>query len=291
MSVGRVVGAGLGILGGIAVLTILFGSWYTVDQGERGVILTNGAITEESVEPGLHFKTPIIDDLVRIDVRDHSLKWEGDAAMQAYSRDQQPAELTVSVNYAVVPSETGRLYSEYGSVEAFLDRSLIRKAPQAVKQVFGQYNAQQAVIERAKLSQQSLDALTALMAGEPVIISSLQVENIDYSSAYEDAVEQRMLAEVEVAKRNQQLETEKINAQIAVTQAQGRADSVKAEADAAAYSVEVRGKAEAGAIQARGSALRDNPSLIDLTAVEKWDGTLPTTIPPNGTVPFLNLVK
>lgn len=285
----RIIGGVAAGIAGIVVLTVLFGSWYTVDQGERGVILTNGAITEESVPAGLHFKTPIIDDLVRIDVRDHTLKWEGDAAMQAYSRDQQPANLTVSVNYAVIPSEAGKLYANYGSVDAFLDRSLIRKAPQAVKQVFGQYNAQTAVIERAKLSQQALEALQALMAGEPVTISSVQVENIDYSSAYEEAVEQRMLAEVEVAKRNQQLETEKINAQIAVTQAQGRADSVKAEADAKAYSVQVQGDAEASAIQARGAALRDNPALIDLTAVEKWDGTLPTTIPPNGTVPFLNL--
>lgn len=141
MSIGRIVGTVFGVVAALVILTILFGSWYTVDQGERGVILTNGAITETSVEPGLHFKTPIIDDLVRIDVRDHTLKWENDAAMQAYSRDQQPAV------------------------------------------------------------------------------------------------------------------------------------------------------AEAAAIKARGAALRDNPALIDLTAVERWNGTLPTTIPPNGTVPFLNLVR
>jgi len=33
------------VVAGLIGLTVLGGSWYTVDQGERGVILRNGAIT------------------------------------------------------------------------------------------------------------------------------------------------------------------------------------------------------------------------------------------------------
>jgi regulator of protease activity HflC (stomatin/prohibitin superfamily) len=40
-------------------LPLLLGSWYTVDQGERGVILRNGAVVG-TAEPGLHFKMPLI---------------------------------------------------------------------------------------------------------------------------------------------------------------------------------------------------------------------------------------
>jgi hypothetical protein len=45
----------------------------------------------------------------------------------------------------------------------------------------------------------------------------VQIENIDFSDAYEQAVEARMTAQVEVQKRQQQLAQEKINAEIAVT--------------------------------------------------------------------------
>jgi hypothetical protein len=38
-------------------------------------------------------------------------------------------------------------------------------------------------------------------------------------------------------------------------------------------------------------ALRDNPGLPTLTAAEKWNGVLPTTMVPGNALPFLNLAK
>ena len=39
----------------------------------------------------------------------------------------------------------------------------------------------------------------------------------------------------------------------------------------------------------RGDALRDNPGLVALTQAEKWDGQLPRTMLPGGSIPMLNL--
>jgi regulator of protease activity HflC (stomatin/prohibitin superfamily) len=111
-----------------------------------------------------------------------------------------------------------------------------------------------------------------------LIVESVQVENIDFSDAYEQSIEQRMLAEVEVQKVQQNAEREKVQAEIAVIQAKAQADAVK-----------LQGDAEAHAINARGRALRDNPALIELVQAEKWDGKLPTTMVPGQTVPFINV--
>jgi hypothetical protein len=35
--------------------------------------------------------------------------------------------------------------------------------------------------------------------------------------------------------------------------------------------------------------LRDNPNLVELTAAERWDGHLPTTMVPGSTLPFVTL--
>lgn len=63
---------------------------------------------------------------------------------------------------------------------------------------------------------------------------------------------------------------------------------LEAYAEAAAKAIKLRGEAEAAAIDARGKALRDNPALVALTQAERWDGKLPTTMVPNGSVPMLS---
>jgi regulator of protease activity HflC (stomatin/prohibitin superfamily) len=162
---------------------------------------------------------------------------------------------------------------------------------QQLKDIFGQYTAQEAIQQRTKLSKEVYDAVAAAAVGYPVKIDGVQIENIDFSDAYEKAVEERMTAEVAVAKQRQTLEKEKIEAEIAVTQANGRANSVKAEADAAAYAQRVKGDAEAHAIEARGKALKDNPDLPTLVQAERWDGKLPSTMLPGNAVPMLNIGK
>ncbi|MDO5650467.1 MAG: hypothetical protein Q4G11_07665, partial [Gallicola sp.] len=48
------------------------------------------------------------------------------------------------------------------------------------------------------------------------------------------------------------------------------------------------GEAEADAIRMRSDALANNPALIELTKAENWNGVLPTTVLPNGTIPFID---
>jgi regulator of protease activity HflC (stomatin/prohibitin superfamily) len=61
--------AGLAVL---VALTIIIGSWYTVDQTQRGVLLRNGALVA-IVQPGLHFKWPLIESIYKIDMQTHNI--------------------------------------------------------------------------------------------------------------------------------------------------------------------------------------------------------------------------
>jgi len=125
----------------------------------------------------------------------------------------------------------------------------------------------------------------------PIVIDSVQLENIDFSDAYEKSIELRMQAEVLVQTEKQNLEKEKVNAEIAVTQARGRADSSLAEARASAEATRLKGDAEAAAIKAKAEALAQNQNLVELTKAERWNGVLPTTMIPNAAVPFLSPVR
>lgn len=270
-------------------VTVVFGSWYTVDQRERGVLLRNGKLIA-TVNPGLNFKWPWIEDVKKISLEQHSVKYD---KMNSYSRDQQPADINVTVNFQAMETYVDELYTEFGGMQGFIDRRITPKVYEELKTVFGTYNAATAIQQRGKLNSDVRQAITRAVAGAGdksyVIITDVQITNIDFSDAYEKSIEQRMLAEVEVQKVLQNAEREKATALITVTKAKADADATVARATADAEAVKLRGNAEAEAIKARAAALASNQNLVGLVIAEKWDGKLPTTIPPNGTVPLLNL--
>jgi regulator of protease activity HflC (stomatin/prohibitin superfamily) len=73
--------AGLG-LACIFALMIFFGGWYTVNQGDRALVLRFGRVVETS-GPGFHFKVPFMDGVEKISVR--TRKTEN--TLMVYSRD------------------------------------------------------------------------------------------------------------------------------------------------------------------------------------------------------------
>jgi regulator of protease activity HflC (stomatin/prohibitin superfamily) len=279
-----VIGIGSAVVAGLVALTVLGGSWYTVDQGERGVILRNGAITG-TADPGLGFKFPIVDRVVRITTQTQS-KIYTDVA--TYSRDQQPAVLVLSVTYQLPEDRVAEIYAQYGGEAGLVNRLIDRQVNEAIRTVFGRFNAVEAVQQRERLAMEFRTAVQDAVMG-PVVIVGTQIENIDFSDAYEASIEQRMLAEVEVQRIQQNAEREKVQAEIRVIQAQAEAEARVAQATAEAEAITLTGEAEASAIRARGAALRDNPSLIELVQAERWNGILPTTMVPGQTVPFLNV--
>lgn len=290
-----IVGGGILLIIGFFVLTMMFGSWYTVDQTQRAVLLRNGAFVEV-VQPGLHFKWPWIEVAYKIDMQTHTKTYppddkSGKASMEAYSADQQPAFLKTSVTFHVAPDKVEEMYSRFGGdFDVAVARLITPHVYEQAKVVFGQYTAARAIADRGKLNGDTAKAINGSISYDPVfVIESVQIENIEFSAEYIKSVEARMQAEVEVLKVRQNWEREKVEADIKVTQAQGRANSVLAEAKAKADATVLIGNAEAQAIHVRGAALTENPGLVALEQAQKWDGKLPTMMVPGGAVPMLNI--
>src|SRR5262249_12704289 len=264
LSTTRSRGMNRGIIGAvvalIVVLTIVGGSWYTVDQTERGVILRNGAVVG-TAQPGLGFKLPLFDSVEKINVKTVTYNWE---KMNSYSFDQQPADLKISVTLRAAPEKVADLYAKFGNLDAAVNQVVSPAVNQQVKIVFGHYTAVKAIQERGTLNNEIKTAIADTLKYDPmIIIESVQLENIEFSQNYLHSIEQRMLAEVEVQKLQQNAEREKVQAQITVTQATAKANAIRAEAqanadatrlngEAKAANIKVTGEAEAAAIEARG---------------------------------------
>jgi regulator of protease activity HflC (stomatin/prohibitin superfamily) len=292
-----------GIISGVVALIVILiiggGSWYTVDQTERGVILRNGAVVG-TAQPGLGFKLPLFDSVEKVSVKTSTYTWD---KMNSYSFDQQPADLKVSVTLRAAPEKVADLYAKFGRLDAAVNQVVSPVVNQQVKVVFGRYTAVKAIQDRGALNSAIKDAISETLKYDPmIIIESVQLENIEFSQNYLHSIEQRMLAEVEVQKLQQNAEREKVQAQITVTQATAKANAVRAEAqanaeatrlngEARASNIKVTGEAEAAAIKARAEALGSNPNIISLTQAERWNGVLPTTMVPGSAVPFVTINK
>lgn len=255
-----------------------------VDEGERGIVLRNGAFSRVA-NPGMNFVNPIFDSVVGISVRTNSAPFPDEPF---YSNDRQAATITLSVNYRIPVDKVEEVYKSYGSEQALVDRLLNRKVKKEVKEVLGQYTAATAIQDREKLGVDINKAMTENIGG-PLIIESVQIEDINFSNAYEESIEKIMLADSTVRQLEAEKRQKEVTAQITVVEANAKADAVRATAKAEAEAIRLKGDAEAAAIDARGKALRDNPDVVSLVQAERWNGATPTTMVPGAAIPFLNL--
>jgi len=285
---------GIYAVSALALLAVVSGCFYTIDEGERGVVLRFSSF-QKVAEPGLGVKIPFIERVQRVSIREHVVRYGSEqdpkTDLQSYSFDQQPAGIRVSVNYTVPAGKVEEVYRKFRTVENMEATILSTRILKATKEVFGRYTATKAIQDRTKLGADITERLQELVGDEPIVIIAIQAENVDFSGPYEESIEARMQAEIEVQKITQNALGEKVKAQITVIQAQAAADAVVAGAKASAESTRLKGDAEASAIRAKGLALADNPALVALVSAEKWNGVLPTTMIPSSVVPFVDVSK
>lgn len=234
---------------------------YKVDEGERGIRVRFGNVVGVGT-PGLNFKFPMIDKTHYVSVQPQTIALPN---IPTYSKDQQPAVVGLSITFSLKEKELEKFYADVKTINALFERIIRPSVLQEFKVIFGRYSAASSIQERGQLIQDTVHALNQNLSRYPyIIIHNVQIEDIDFSDAYEKTVEERMKAEVEVQKVQQELQREKIQAEILVTQAKAKADAIMLQAEAEAKALEIKGK-----------ALKDNPNLVELSRIEKWNGVMP----------------
>ena len=280
------------------------GSFYTVDAGEKAVVLTFGEISS-TADAGLHFKLPFIQTVKKFNVRVQKATFgrgEGALANQpvlsAYSYDQQIIEsYRLSITWSYDADKIDQVYKYFGTgVSDNIFHTVISPVvQQSTKTILGQYTAVTIVQDRAKLDHSIAQVMEQQLEEYPVKILSIQLEDVNFSKNYESIIEQTAQKKQEVETARNELQKVQIESQKQVAQAEAENKAIKLQADAEAYRITVQAKAEADAIRLKGDALRSNRELVDLTIAEKWDGSVPQTVVASGNgssvVPLLNIGK
>ena len=281
------------------------GSFFTVDAGEKAVVLTFGEISR-TADPGLHIKSPFVQTVKKFNVRVQKATFgrgEGALAEQpvlsAYSFDQQIIEsYRLSITWSYDADKIDQVYKYFGTgVSDNIFHTVISPVvQQSTKTILGQYTAVTIVQDRAKLDHSIAQIMEEQLKEYPVKILSIQLEDVNFSKNYESIIEQTAQKKQEVETARNELQKVQIESQKQVAQAEAENKAIKLQADAEAYRITVQAKAEADAIKLKGDALRNNKELVDLTIAEKWDGSVPQTVVASGeggssVVPLLNIGK
>lgn len=277
----------------IVVMILINSTIYTVEEGHVGIVKRFSKAVDQ-VDPGIHIKAPFIDSIVEIEVRTR----KNEEKMASSTHEQMPITAHVSVNWTVEKSAALELYKQYGGLAQFESRILDPRFRSAAKNALPHFEAEQLVQDRSTAGTQIEENLKKEMAGFPLLIDNVQIENIVLPAKYIQSINTKQTEKNLAAAEEHKLARQKLLAQQNVNTAEANRDAAKATADGSAYAVEVAAKAEAKAIEVKGlaeakaitakaKALKNNGLIIELTKQQRWNGSYLTTGLGDGAKPLV----
>ena len=228
-------------------------SIHTVDTGEVAVVKYFGeAIDVES--PGTYFDFWITKNYTTFDTKTQTLQL--DAA--TYSSDAQTMNVQMTVQYRIHADSAIKIAEQYGTIDT-LQARIEAIVAEKTKATLSSHKAMDIIANRASMSPLVEEAVrNAIDEKFYVSIQTVSITNIDFSDAFEKAVEEKMVAEQEQLKANYQNETK----------------IAKATADAEAKKISAQAEKEANELLQK--SLTDE--ILQEMWIEKWDGKLPSTV-------------
>lgn len=264
------------IFGGlfIDILEPTYGFFGKVDAGNVGIVTTFGKIQDETLQSGFHAKN-FFSRINQVNVRTQ----RGTIDLVAFSSDIQQTTLKVSINFNITPEIASRLFKTVGT--DYVKTVIAPRVNEDTKIVVSAYTAEALIEKRESLSEEVLVLLRKDLEDYGITISSVSIENIDFTDAFESAVEAKQVA-------SQQKLTAQTEEDKKTIQTKAEAERKKIAADAEAYTIKTQAEAEAEANKKISETLTDE--LIRYHEAQVWDGKLPTTYIGGGeSIPVINV--
>jgi regulator of protease activity HflC (stomatin/prohibitin superfamily) len=244
----------------VLVMAAIFWPFVSVHAGHVGVVVLFGQVQDAVLAPGMHVVNPMA-HVIDMDVRQYQYPIEGEVG----TKDLQSVHGKVIVNYHPTPELMGRLYSNFG---AKYDEIIIAPAVQdRMKAVTPHYNAEELVTKRADVSRQIKAAVTDAVRERSkglLVVDDVVVSDFGFAQSFKKAIEDKQVAEQLALKAERDLQRIKVEAEQRVATA----------------------KAEAETFRLKSQQI--TPQMLQMEAVQKWDGVLPQIIG-GSAVPFIQL--
>lgn len=280
---GNLIGGIASIVVGIISFICIPFSFHQVESGEIAVVKEMGRVSDVK-DAGVHFDFWMTNSYVKYDTKVRQV----DIITSSYSRDSQPIDLQMVVQYQVDKSYVKNIALTYGNLES-LENRIQSITIEKTKSIISQYSAESLISQRPELSAKvTTEVGNALANGYYIDVTNIALTNIDFSDAFEASVEAKMIAE------QTKLQKDYEN-QAAEAAAKTSLEVAKMQADAEAYAKEKAAEAEAKAIITRANAEAEALNIQTLQVAKMLGLTIieggKEVIKPNLTLEEANLIK
>jgi prohibitin 2 len=228
---------------------LVYASASVIQPGNRGVQVTFGQVNPAILDEGLHFINPLSI------VKQISVRQKTDVIPQAsaFSSDLQNIKITVKILHKIPEASVVRMFTNYAG-DPF-DSLISPRVQEALKEATAMLSAERIAKAREEVKQRAL-SLSKEKIGEILVVEDLVIEDIGLSPELQKAIEAKMVQEQEAA----------------------RAQFVQRQAETEAQTAVIRAKGEADALKIRGDALKQNPQVLQMNLIEKWNGISPLVV-------------
>lgn len=255
----------LAVVMGLGFLIVPF-SFHTVDTGEVAVVKHLGE-AKYVRGAGTSFDLWFLNKYSYYDTKVQDVP----ITTAAYSSDAQTMNIEMTLQYQILPDKALDIAKQYGSLKA-LDTRIQSIAIEKTKAVLSSHKAMDIIAKRASMSPNVEDAIRSAIGEEYYVnVVAVVLTNIDFSDAFESAVEDKMIAEQKQLKAEYENQTK----------------IAKAEADAKAKVLAAEGEAEANRLLENSL----NTRILQKAYIEKWDGKMPTVVTDGSTGMMLPAIQ
>jgi regulator of protease activity HflC (stomatin/prohibitin superfamily) len=231
------------------LLALLFSSCTVIEPGNRAVKVTLGKIDDQIMKEGMYFYNPFLTNIEHISIKQRTQE----VTEECFSSDLQELKVTVTVLYRIPEGQIVTLFKGYK--ENVFSALILPRLRESLKEVTILETAESIAKKREEIKTSTLEGVRKKV-GELLIIDDVNITNIGLSQNLTTAIEAKMVEQ----QRAQQAQFKKERAMVDVE------------------TVIIKAKGEAEALEIQGKALTNNPRIVELELIRKWDGKSPQAV-------------
>lgn len=261
-----------------AIIFVATLGFVTVNFGNVGIVTRFGGITDRVLEPGLHYVSPLIDNVVVYNTKKilyETMNQENFASTSANyfdfpvdttTNDGQQVRVRYTIRFSINPAEARNVAERIGTEEQLVETIIKATSRVEVRNSIRNFTAEQLYSgDITKPQEEIASKLEPIFTENGILLDTFGIRQVEFNQEYVDAIEAKQIEKEKVQTEEFRAQQEEFRKQAAITKAEG----------------------EAQAQQLQRETL--SPELLRKLWIEKWNGILPTYLGGEDTATLLQL--
>ena len=252
----------------IAVVAVLAGALGTVAAGQRGVLLRFQAPTGAIKEEGLYYKIPFVEQVILMSTQIQKYT----APASSSSKDLQVVTTEVTLNYQLDAASVVKIYTDMR--RDYEDRIIQPYIQEAVKSSTANYDAEELITQRPRVKDELQNLIAERVKPLGIDVVQLSITDFQFSPAFQESIEAKVRAVQQALEAENALKRVEFEAQQEITRAKAEAEGLRLQKQ-----------------QITAQLLELRQIEVQRTAVEKWNGVMPSVVTSGGPVPMFDVFR